>query len=79
MVVGGWLEEVLKRRRERAIAEGVEEGIAKAVAEAVEEAVAENTEKVRSEDRAKFRAWYERLQEAHARGEPFDEPPPELD
>lgn len=87
MVVGGWLEEVLKRRRERAIAEGIEEGIAKAVDKAVgeavdkavEEAVAENTEKVRSEDRAKFRAWYERHQEAIARGEPFDEPPPDLD
>ncbi len=52
MVLAGWLEEKLKRRRERELATA------------------------REEERAKSRAWYARMRESEARGEPFDEPPP---
>ncbi len=31
----------------------------------------------RVEERAEWRAWLERSREAEARGEPFDEPPPD--
>ena len=62
MVLGGLLEQWINNRRERQLRE--------AVAEAVTEAVAENNDL--------WRAWNERRLDAVAKGEPFDEPPPDI-
>ena len=59
MVIGGHLQDVLRRRNEHKLAERMDEGRVEGEAEA-------NT---------RWRAWYSRLLEAQARGEPFDEPP----
>ena len=62
MVLGGLLEQWINDRRERQLLEAVDE--------AVTEAVAEND--------ALWRAWNERRLDALAKGEPFDEPPPDI-
>ena len=62
MVLGGLLEQWINDRRERQLREAVDE--------AVTEAVAEND--------ALWRAWNERRLDALAKGEPFDEPPPDI-
>ena len=62
MVLGGLLEQWINNKRERQLRE--------AVAEAVTEAVAENNDL--------WRAWNERRLDALAKGEPFDEPPPDV-
>ena len=65
MVLGGLLEQWINNRRERQLRE------------AVAEAVAEATAEVRAEN-ALWRAWNERRLDALAKGEPFDEPPPDV-
>ena len=60
MVLAGMFEAKLKRRQERRLAEAE----AKARAEA------------RHEANAEWRAWLDRMRDAQAKGEPFDEPPP---
>ncbi len=67
MVLGGALQEALKRRRERQIAEARAEERAETWAEAWEEV----------NDR--WRAWNSRRLDALAKGEPFDEPTPDID
>ena len=67
MIVGTYLEEMIKKRRARQMAEAVERGRA----EGRTEGVAQND--------AKWRAWNDRRLSAEAKGEPFDEPPPGLD
>ena len=61
--VNDWLE----KRREKARAEGIAEGIAEGRAEG------------RTAERAKWQAWYSKWEDARARNEPFDEPPPGAD
>ena len=74
MIVGTYLEEMLKRRRARQLAEvraeGVEEGVTKGRAEGVEEG--------RADLAAEIREWNRRRLAAESKGEPFDEPPPGL-
>ena len=65
MVLGGLLEQWINNRRERQLRE------------AMEEAVAEATAELRAEN-ALWRAWNERRLDALAKGEPFDEPPPDV-
>ena len=62
MVLGGLLEQWINNRRERQLREAVDE--------AVTEAVAENNDM--------WRAWNERRLDALAKGDPFDEPPPDV-
>ena len=62
MVLAGMFEEWVRRRRERQMNE--------AIAEAVGEALTENN--------ALWRAWNGRRLDALAKGEPFDEPPPDV-
>ena len=69
--VNDWLE----KRREKARAEGIAEGIAEGRAEGLEEGRAEG----RTAERAKWQAWYSKWEDARARNEPFDEPPPGAD
>ena len=64
MVVAEWLQEVLRKRRERQIAE--------ARAEARAEAQAETG----AEIHAAWAAWNRRRLDAEAKDEPFTEPPP---
>ena len=71
MVLGGALQEVLKRRRERQIAE--------ARAEARAEAWAEARAVERAETNGRWREWNSRRLDALAKGEPFDEPTPDID
>ena len=63
MIVGTYLEEMLKRRRARQLAEAEERGLKKG----------------RATLSAEMREWDARRREAEAKGEPFDEPPPGLD
>ena len=66
MVLAGMFEEWVRRRRERQMAEAIEE----AVGEAVTSALTENN--------ALWRAWNGRRLDALAKGEPFEEPPPDV-
>ena len=67
MIVGTYLEEMLKKRRARQLAEvraeGVDEGLTKG----------------RSDLAAEIREWNARRLAAQSKGEPFDEPPPGLE
>ena len=60
---GAMLAERYLRRRYR---EGREEGLREGL-------------KRRDAERAAWKAWHERWQAAQSRGEPFDEPPPEME
>ena len=71
MIVGTYLEDMIKKRRARQMAEAVERGRAKGV----EEGRAEGVEEIS----ARIREWNDRRLDAEAKGEPFDEPPPGLD
>ena len=75
MIVGTYLEEMLKRRHARQLAEARERGFAIGFEEGFEEGVAER----RAELIADLREWNARRLDAEAKGEPFDEPPPGLD
>ena len=74
MVLGGLLEQWINNRRERQLREAV----AEAVAEATVESEAEGRVRGRAEINALWRAWNERRLDAVAKGEPFDEPPPDV-
>ena len=82
MVLAGMLEEWVNRRRERRMAEAVAEGEAKGRAEG--EAKGEARGRVagiaegRVETDALWRAWNGRRLDALAKGEPFNEPPPDI-
>ena len=71
MIVGTYLEEMLKRRRARQLAEAEERGFKRGLELAAI--------KARAELSAQLREWNERRLAAKANGEPFDEPPPGLD
>ncbi len=71
MIVGTYLEDMIKKRRARQMAEAVERGRAEGVAKGRSEGVAETS--------AKWRAWNDRRLDAESKGDPFDEPPPGLD
>ena len=87
MIVGTYLEEMIKKRRARQMAEAVErgraEGIAKGRSEGVAEGIAKGVKEGRAEGAAeisaRIREWNDRRLDAESRGEPFDEPPPGLD
>ena len=90
MIVGTYLEEMIKKRRARQMAEAVERGRSEGIAKGRSEGVAEGIVKGRSEGRsegraegaaeisARIREWNDRRLAAEAKGEPFDEPPPGL-
>ena len=67
--------EMVKRGFDRGHAQGVEEGVVKGRAQGV----AEGRAKERAEARKQNIAYYERMKEAHKRGEEFNEPPPMFD
>ena len=75
MIVGTYLEEMLKKRRARQLAEAVERGVTKGRAEGVEKGRSEG----RADLAAEIREWNARRLAAQSKGEPFDEPPPGLD
>ena len=64
MVLAGMFEAKLKRQRE------------KELAAAREEALDQGLKEGEAKGNAATSAWYKRMREAEARGEPFDEPPP---
>ena len=66
MVLAGMFEEWVRRRRERQMAE------------AIEEAVTVATRETTTEVDGLWRAWNGRRLDALAKGEPFDEPPPDV-
>ena len=74
MVLAGMFEAWVNRRRERQMAEAVAEGRAEGRVDGVVEGVA----KGRVETDALWRAWNGRRLDAVAKGEPFDEPPPDI-
>ena len=82
MVLAGMFEEWVNRRRERqmaeAVAEGRAEGIAEGEAKGRAEGIAEGEAKGSVATDALWRAWNARRLDAVAKGEPFDEPPPDI-
>ena len=75
MIVGTYLEEMLKKRRARQMAEVRAEGVDEGRAEGVEKGRVEG----RSDLAAEIREWNARRLAAQSKGEPFDEPPPGLE
>ena len=75
MIVGTYLEEMIKKRRARQMAEAVERGRAEGIAKGVKDGRVEE----RAEISARIREWNNRRLAAESKGEPFDEPPPGLD
>ena len=70
MVVANYLRQnLLEPLKARQRAEGRAEGIA--------EGIAEGRAEGRAETNAEWRTWNERRMAAEAKGEPFDEPPPD--
>ena len=78
MIVGTYLEEMLKKRRARQLAEVRAEGVNEGRAEGVEKGRAEGVTRGRSDLAAEIREWNSRRLAAQSKGEPFDEPPPGL-
>ncbi len=80
MVLSTWLEDELKKRRQRQIRAAVEkevgEAVEKAVAEAVEVASKASGNKARAEERQSWVEWNRRREAAAAAGLEFTEPPP---
>ncbi len=79
MVLGGIIEDALRRRRERQIAEAVEEALEKAssrISEGRAEGREEGRAEGREEERSRWTAWNARRRDAESKGQPFDEPPP---
>ena len=66
MVLAGIFEEWVRRRRARQMSEAIEEAVGEAVAETA------------TEVDGLWRAWNGRRLDALAKGEPFDEPPPDV-
>ena len=66
MVLSTWLEDELKKRRQRQIKVAVEKAVGKAA------------EKCRTEERQRWVDWNQRREAAAAAGEEFNEPPPAL-
>ena len=80
MVIASWLEDELKRRRQRQqrqIRAALEEAVEKAVEKAVEETREEERETAR-QFRNRLLDWSQRRETAAAAGEEFDEPPPDI-
>ena len=71
MVLSTWLEDELKKRRERQIKAAVEAAVEAAVKEARAEALAE--------ERERWVEWNHRREAAAAAGQEFNEPPPGID
>ena len=82
MVLGGLLEQWINNRRERQLREAVAEAVAEATVESRAEGKVEGEAvgrvRGRAEINALWRAWNERRLDALAKGEPFDEPPPDV-
>ena len=78
MIVGTYLEEMLKRRRARQLAEVRAEGVEEGRAEGVTRGRSEGVTKGRADLAAEIREWNARRLAAESKGEPFDEPPPGL-
>ena len=72
-------EEGIERGREEGIEEGIEQGRQEGIEEGIErgrqEGIAQGREQVQ-EFKMRTMEWYIRQQQALAKGEPFDEPPP---
>ena len=71
MVLSTWLEDELKKRRQRQIQAAVEKAVAKATEKATEEG--------RTRERQRWVDWNQRREAAAVAGEEFNEPPPDLD
>ena len=63
-----------EKLRDRIRGQGREEGLAAGRAAGREEGLAEG----RVEASSKWREWFERYEAARKKGEPFDEPPPDV-
>ena len=75
MVLSTWLEDELKKRRQRQINAAVKAAVEEARAEARAEAHAE----ARAEEHQRWVEWNRRREAAAAAGEEFNEPPPGID
>ncbi len=74
-VFADWLEDELKKRRQRQIKAAVD----KAVRVAVEEARAQASAEARADERQRWEDWNHRREAAVAAGVDFNEPPPGID
>ncbi len=81
------VDEEVAKVVDEAVAQAVDQAVAQAVAQAVDQAVAQATDEGRVEGRGEGRVeahrqwteWLRRKMEAESNGEPFDDPPPDID
>ena len=78
MVLGGLLEQWINDRRERQLREATAESRAEGEAEGRVKGEAAGRARGRAEINDMWRAWNARRLDALAKGEPFDEPPPDV-
>ncbi len=72
MLLSDWYAEKSEKRRQKAREEGRAEGKAEGIAEGKAEGIAEG----KTEERELWKAWNNRRLEAEAKGQEFNEPPP---
>ena len=71
-----WVDKKIKQRVANAHEKGREEGVAEGRAEGVAEGEAIGVDKGREQERQLWTEWLARREEAEARGEEFNLPPP---
>ena len=74
MVFGTWLEDEIKKRRQKSIAEAQKKGFTQGQAEGFTQGQAEGI----MEERLRWQKWNQRREAAEAAGEEFNEPPPDV-
>ena len=75
MVIASYL---LDKAREKGYAEGYAEGYAKGYAQGYAQGLAEVRAEAYEDANKQLDAYFKRMDEAHERGEDFDEPPPKI-
>ena len=72
-----FVEPIRRQLRQEGIEQGREEGIEQGIEQGRQEGIAQGREQIQ-EFKMRTMEWYARQQQALAKGEPFDEPPPFL-
>ena len=79
MVIASWLEDELKKRRQRQIKAAVEKAVKEARVDARTEGRAEGHAEGFEQASRRWEEWNQRREAAAAAGEKFDEPPPGME
>ena len=71
-----WRDGKFAERFRKGLDQGLEQGREQGLEQGLKQGLEQGIEQGRAEVRAELEAWYARMEDARARGEPFDEPPP---